>query len=47
VLLDGATESVDIDPGLYYELVGERGWEDDAFESWLAEAFLAQLLPAP
>ena len=35
------------DPGLYHELVEEQAWEDDAFESWLAETFLAQLLPAP
>jgi len=36
-----------IEPGLYYELVGKQGWEDEAFESWLAETFVTQLLPAP
>jgi AcrR family transcriptional regulator len=35
-----------IDPGLYYELVVQRGWEDEAFKSWLADTFVAQLLPA-
>jgi hypothetical protein len=36
-----------IDPGLYHELVEEQGWADAVFESWLAETFLAQLLPPP
>jgi hypothetical protein len=25
--------------------VEEQGWADEAFESWLADTFLAQLLP--
>ena len=43
----GDIVSVLIDPGLYHELVGQQGWRDDAFEAWLAETFVAQLLAEP
>jgi AcrR family transcriptional regulator len=33
------------DPTLYGTLVGERGWEQARFETWLAETLKQQLLP--
>lgn len=34
-------------PGLYWLLVGERGWTAAEYEAWLAETFRAQLLQEP
>jgi AcrR family transcriptional regulator len=34
-----------IDPDLYHQFVRLQGWTSEAFEAWLAAAFLAQLLP--
>jgi hypothetical protein len=31
-------------PSLYYLVVFERGWSEERYESWLAEAFICQLL---
>lgn len=36
-----------IDPGLYHQLVIERGWPPPSFSSWLATTMHAQLLDAP
>ena len=33
-----------IDPGLFFQLVDERGWSERTFERWLAETLRAQLL---
>jgi AcrR family transcriptional regulator len=35
-----------IEPGLYYQLVRQRGWSPEQFEKWLAEPLRTQLLPA-
>ena len=32
------------DPALHTSLVGERGWSEDGFRAWLAEAMVALLL---
>lgn len=32
------------DPGLYHQLVLERGWASERFQAWLAEAMKTQLL---
>ena len=32
------------DPGLYQQIVGDRGWQPAAFEAWLAETLQQQLL---
>jgi AcrR family transcriptional regulator len=35
-----------VDPGLYHQLVLQRGWQPDRYRSWLAETLLQQLLKA-
>jgi AcrR family transcriptional regulator len=36
-----------IEPALYHQLVLERGWDEAAFEAWLAGTMRTQLLPPP
>jgi AcrR family transcriptional regulator len=33
-------------PSVYYLAVVERGWSEEQFERWLADAFILQLLPS-
>lgn len=34
-------------PSLYWLLVGDRGWSNDEYEQWLADAFCTELLGRP
>ena len=34
-------------PEVYRLLVGDRGWDPERYEQWLAELLISQLLPAP
>jgi hypothetical protein len=35
------------DPGLYHQLVVERGWSEQAYRDWLSETMQSQLLKGP
>jgi prophage antirepressor-like protein len=36
-----------IEPGLYHQLVHQRGWSPEQFEGWLTDTLQTQLLPPP
>jgi AcrR family transcriptional regulator len=35
-----------IEPGLYFQLVHQRGWTEERFQAWLTDTLHAQLLPS-